>query len=99
MGVFDDLFGSSSNKPRVTEKEYIKAKSEMYTQDFTDTERKKVDEIFAPQFSAEPTLSHPRGLTEKDIDARIKWMRGHKSEHGFSDHRIDQIEADLKKRL
>jgi len=98
MGLYNIFFGGSS-KPRVTEKEYKKAKSEMYTEGFSMRERSKVDEIFAADFEIPGTDSHPKGLEKAEIEARIKWMRENKSKHGFSDNRIDQIEEDLMKRL
>jgi len=96
-GIFDIFFGS--NKPRVTGKEYKKAKNEMFSQGFSKRERAKVDEIFAPDYDMPTTTSHPRGLENAEIDARIKWMRENKSKHGLSDHRINEIEQDLKKRV
>ena len=47
----------------------------------------------------EATNTHPKGLEKAEIEARIKWMRENKSKHGLSDHRIDEIEASLTKRL
>jgi hypothetical protein len=98
MGIFDILFGGST-KPRVSQKEYIKAKNQLYHEGFTDSERKRVDEIFASDYNMPATPSHPRGLEGNEIDAKIKWMRENKSKHGFSDNRINEIEASFKKRL
>ncbi len=98
MGLLNDWFGGSS-KPRVTDKEYRRAKSEMLTAGFSERERAKVDEIFAPDFNVPGTDAHPRGLEKEEIEARIKWLRENKSKHGFSDHRIDQIETILTKKI
>jgi hypothetical protein len=98
MGFLDDLFGGSS-KPRVTEKEYKKAKSDMFVGGFSQRERAKVDEIFAPDFNMKGTDAHPRGLEKAEIEARIKWMRENKSKHGLSDNRIDEIKSSLTKRI
>ena len=98
MGLLNDWFGGSS-KPRVSEKEYKKAKGELYTEGFSQRERAKVDDIFAPDFNMPGTDAHPRGLEKAEIEARIKWMRENKSKHGLSDNRIDEIEASLTKRL
>ncbi len=98
MGLLNDWFGGSS-KPRVSEKEYKKAKGELYTEGFSQRERAKVDDIFAPDFNMPGTDAHPRGLEKAEIEARIKWMRENKAKHGLSDHRIDEIEASLTKRL
>lgn len=98
MGLYNILFGGSS-KPRVTEKEYKKAKSEMCLDGFSQRQRAKVDEIFAPDYNMKGTDSHPRGLEKAEIDARIKWMRENKSKHGLSDQKINEVEASLKRRL
>lgn len=97
MGIFSAIFGSS--KPRVTEKEYKKAKGEMASKGFSKYERAKVDDIFAADFEMPTTDTHPRGLEKVEIEARIKWMRENKSKHGLSDNRIDQIEESLNKRV
>ena len=98
MGLYNILFGGSS-KPRVTDKEYRKAKSELYTDGLSRRDRAKVDEIFAPDFNMTSTDSHPRGLEKEEIIARIKWMRENKSKHGLSDKEIDAIESSLLERL
>ena len=97
MGIFDIIFGSS--KPRVTDQEYKKVKSQLYMEGFTQRERNKVDEIFKPDYYETATASHPRCLEPKEIAARIKWMRENPSKHGFSPNRIDEIEQEMKKRL
>lgn len=97
MGFLNDIFGTP--KPRVTDKEYKKARGELYTEGFSQRERNKVDEIFKTDYYEKPTESHPRGLEGGEIDARIKWMRENKSKHGFSDKEIDEIETGFKKRL
>lgn len=100
MGFLDDVFGvGGSSKPRVTDKEYKQAKSSLYSEGFSQRERNKIDEIFAPDFKMESTSSHPKGLEKQEIDARIKWMKENKSKHGFSDQKISEIEASLKNKL
>ena len=98
MGLLNDWFGGSS-KPRVTEKEYKKAKGELYMEGFSQKQRAKVDDIFAPDFGMPGTDTHPKGLEKAEIEARIKWMRENKSKHGLSDEKINEIEASLTKRL
>ncbi len=98
MGLYNILFGGSS-KPRVTDKEFKRAKSELYADGFSQRQRAKIDEIFGADFNMAGTDNHPRGLEKEEIDARIKWMRANKSKHGFSDNEISEIEATLKKRL
>ena len=98
MGLYNILFGGSS-KPRVTEKEYKKAKFDLYAEGMSKQDRAKVDDIFASDFNMAATDTHPRGLEKVEIEARIKWMRENKSKHKLSDHEIDEIETSLMKRL
>lgn len=98
MGIFNILFGGSS-KPHVTEKEYKQAKSHLYMEGFSKSERAKVDDIFGSEFNMQGTDSHPRGIEKEELEAKIQWMRENKSKHGLSDNKIDQIEASLLKRL
>ena len=97
MGLFNDIFGTP--KPRVTEKEYKKAKGELYNDGFSKRQRSKVDEIFKPDYYEKATDSHPKGLERSEIDARIKWMRENKSKHGLTDTEINEVESSFKKRL
>jgi hypothetical protein len=98
MGFYNILFGGS-DKPRVTEKEYRKAKGELYDEGFSKQQRARIDEIFGSDYNMSGTDSHPRGLEDAEITAHIKWMREHKSECHFDDAQIDKIEASLRKRL
>lgn len=98
MGLYQILFGGS-DKPRVTDKEYKKAKSDLYTDGLSLRDRAKVDEIFAPDFNMKGTDAHPRGLEKEEILARTKWMRENKSKHGLSDKEISEVEESLLKRL
>jgi len=97
MGFFDNIFGTP--KPRVTDKEFKKVRGEMLNQGFSKIQRDRVEAIFKPDLLETPTKAHKKGLEEGEIDARIKWMRENKSKHNFSDHKIDEIESDLKERL
>lgn len=99
MGLYQILFGGSS-KPRVTNKEFKKVRGDLMSEGMNKRQRDRVEEIFSGDMHDEhPTESHPKGLEESEINARVKWMRENKSKHTFSDHQIDEIEASLKKRL
>ena len=98
MGLYNILFGGSS-KPRVTEKEFKKARGEMMTDGMSRRHRERVAEIFSGDMDEQATDSHPRGIEKDELERRIKWMRENKSKHGISDHEIDEVESALKKRL
>ena len=99
MGFFDEIAFGRSSKPRVTKKEYNKAKGELRVEGLTERERAKVDEIFASDYNMPGTDSHPKGLERDEVKARVDWMRKNKSVHGLSDHRIDEIEEVFTERL
>ena len=98
MGFLSDWFGYTS-KPRVTDKEFKKVRADMMNQGFNKKQRDRAESIFKPDLYETPTYAHKKGLEKGEIDARIKWMRENKSKHTFNDHQIDEIEANLKKRL
>ena len=97
MGFFNDIFGTQ--KPRVTDKEFKKVRGDLANQGFSKIQRDRIEAIFKPDLYETPTEAHKKGLEEGEINARIQWLRENKSKHNFSDHQIDEVEADLKKRL
>lgn len=98
MGLYHILFGGSS-KPRVTELEFKKVKSTLRGKGFSDNEIRKVEVLFSGDMYEQVSDSHPKGIENGEIKARIKWMRENKSKHGLSDSRIDDIEEALESRL
>lgn len=98
MGLYNILFGGS-NKPRITEKEFKKARGEMLNAGLNKRQRDRVEEIFSGDMYEQITDSHPKGIEKDELEQRIKWMRENKSKHGLSDHEIDEVEASLRKRL
>jgi hypothetical protein len=98
MGIFDIIFGGSS-KPRVTEKEFKKVRSDLMFKGMSRKRRDKVSAIFSGDMYEKATSTHPKGIEKDEIDERVKWMRENKSKHGLSDHEITEVEASLRKRL
>jgi len=99
MGFFDDIFFGGTAKPRVTDKEFKKVRSDMANQGFSKIQRDRAEAIFKPDMYEKNTPAHGHGLEKGEIDARIKWLRENKSKHNFNDHQIAEMETDLKKRL
>lgn len=99
MGFFDDIAFGGTPKPRVTDKEFKKVRGDMANQGFSKIQRDRAEAIFKPDIYEKSTPTHGHGLEEGEISARIKWLRENKSKHNFSDHQIDMLEADMKKRL
>ena len=38
-----------------------------------------------------------KGITKKELDAGIKWMREHENTHHISDKKIDLLEIEMNK--
>jgi hypothetical protein len=98
MGLYNILFGGS-DKPRVSEKEFKKARADLMYKGVSKRHRDRVEEIFSGDMHEAVSDSHPKGIEKDELEMRIKWMRENKSKHGLSDHEIDEVEASLKKRL
>jgi hypothetical protein len=98
MGFFSDIFGGSS-KPRVTEKEFKKVRSDLASDGMNIRHRDRVEEIFSGDMYEKVTSTQPRGIDKDELEMRLKWMRDNKNMHGLSDNEIDRVEARLRKRL
>lgn len=84
-------------KPRVTEKEWVKIRSELASNNFTLKERDRVEEIFRGDLFE--TREKDKGVDEDEINSTITWMREHISEHHISSEKIDFLETKLKNKL
>jgi len=84
-------------KPRVTEKEWTKIRSELAGDNFTEKERNRIEEIFRADLYEEKEKD--KGIDEQEIDKGIAWMREHIDEHHISPEKIDILERRLKTKL
>lgn len=96
MGLFTILFGGSS-KPRITEKEFKKVRSALQGEGFSSVDRNKIEALFSGDMYE--SGANARGIDAKELAEKLKWLRAHKSKHGFSNDEIDKIEACLEKYL
>lgn len=97
MGIFNSIFGTP--KPRVTEKEFKKVRSELALDGMNRRHRDKVETIFSGDMYERATTAHPKGIEKDEMEDRIKWMRENKSKHGLTDQEISEVEARLKNKL
>jgi hypothetical protein len=98
MGFFNDVFGGSS-KPRVTEDEFKKVRSDLALDGVSEKHRDRVEGIFSGDMHEKATGSQPKGIDKDELEMRLKWMRENKDKHGLSDSEITIVENRLKKRL
>jgi hypothetical protein len=97
MGIFNDIFGTP--KPRVTEKEFKKVRTELALDGMNRRHRDKVESIFSGDMYEKSTTAHPKGIEKDEVEQRIKWMRQNMNKHGLTNQEINEVEASLKKRL
>jgi hypothetical protein len=98
MGFFNDVFGGPA-KPRVTEDEFKKVRSDLALDGLSEKHRDRVEGIFSGDMHEKVTGSQPKGIDKNELEMRLKWMRQNKDKHGLNNHEIDRVEARLKKRL
>ncbi len=84
-------------KPKVTEKEWQKVRSELAANNFTEKERDRIEEIFRGDIYED--REKDKGIDEQEIDKGILWMREHVSEHHISLEKIDILERKLKAKI
>jgi hypothetical protein len=97
MGFFSSVFGSS--KPRVTENEFKKVRSDLAITGMDRKQRDRVESIFSGDMYRKATSSHPVGVERDELESRIKWMRDNKKLHGLNDTQIDNVERAMKRHL
>jgi hypothetical protein len=92
MGIF-----WSDPKPRVTEREWQKIRSELAIDNFTLKERNRAEEILRGDLFE--SKESDKGIDENEIDNAIAWMKEHVDEHYISLAKIDILEKRLKNKL
>lgn len=92
MGIF-----WNTTKPHVSQKEFQKTLSELYSKGFTHSEIDKIKEIFLGNFNQ--SNSEDKGIDKKELEKMIAWLREHKSVHGISDNHINILETELLERI
>ena len=86
-----------SSKPVVSETEFQKkVRGHLYGEGFTHNEIDRVQEIFRGDMDKDSN-TYAKGITKKELDAGIKWMREHENTHHISDKKIDLLEIEMNK--
>jgi len=97
MSFLNDLFGSA--KPRITEEEFKKVRSDLASRGMSENKRDQVETLFSGDMNETVTAEHPKGIEKDELEMRIKWLRENKGKHYFSDKEIDMVEAVMTKWL
>jgi hypothetical protein len=91
MGIFFD-----SPKPRVTQEEWKKVRSSLYSlHNFTSKELDEVEEIFRGDMNE--TRSIDNGIDTDELVKGIQYMRQHMSLHHISQQKMNALEVEMMK--
>lgn len=89
------IFGSI--KKKVTNEEFKKVRTILYSKGFTSKELDEVEKIFHGDLN-EPSEDE-RGIDDEEIERGVEWMRKNKNNHFISDRKIEILESVLKSKL
>ena len=92
MGLFFD-----SPKPRVTKKEFQKVRSVLMSKGFHPHDITEAEEVFHADFDNDGTSGS--GITTKEIDNGIAWLKQNIGKHRLSEQKIDILESALRGKL
>ena len=92
MGLFD------IPKPRITGKEFDKVLDNLRSKGFQTHHIDKVRTIFRGDLDKDAGSSEA-GINHSEVQSTFEWMRGHRSEHGLSDHHIDTLEKEMNEKM
>lgn len=82
--------------PIISHEEFREARVALGNQGFTSEQRDKLEEIFRGDLDE---AGDAAGIDGFELERGIKWLKEHRSLHHFSDHQIELIETELRKRL
>ncbi|MEK7636399.1 MAG: hypothetical protein AAB362_01825 [Patescibacteria group bacterium] len=92
MGLFGD------SKPHVGSEEYKLVRGHLHSEGFSQQELADVDMIFLGDLEKKSGSYH-RGIDEKELQEKIKWLRAHPNSHRLESSKIDKLEESLKKKM
>ncbi|MFA6797169.1 MAG: hypothetical protein WCR40_00435 [Candidatus Paceibacterota bacterium] len=92
MGIF-----FNDQKPRITETEFKKVRSRLYSKGFTTEQLDKIESIFRGDMYEDKDSD--KGIDEKELDRALAWMRDNTSTHNISEQKITVLEEEMRKAL
>lgn len=91
------IFFFDSAKPRVTKKEFQKVRSALMSKGFNPQDITEAEEVFRADLDSDG--SSGSGISEKEIDAGIVWLKNNIGKHRLSEQKIDILESVLRGKL
>ncbi|MDD4804198.1 MAG: hypothetical protein PHN69_03410 [Candidatus Pacebacteria bacterium] len=92
MGIF-----FNDPKPRITETEFKKVRSRLYSKGFTTEQLDKIESIFRGDMYEDKDSD--KGIDEKELERALTWMRDNTSTHNISEQKITVLEEEMRKAL
>ena len=91
------IFFFDSAKPRVTKNEFQKVRSVLMSKGFHPQDITEAEEVFHADFDNDGTSGS--GITTKEIDNGIAWLKQNIGKHRLSEQKIDILESALREKL
>ena len=87
-----------STQRRITKKEF--EKKVMYALQGDGFSKKQRDEVKAA-FRGDLYEKHheDQGISEDELEHGLEWMRKNQRTHGLSDHKLEELESEMRKHL
>jgi hypothetical protein len=89
MGFLDDLLFPGSGNKKIGRTRFKKVREELYSKGMSVLHRDKIEAMFLGDLDEDGAQ---KGISKKEFEDRIKWMRENKSKHGLSDNEINMVE-------
>lgn len=91
------IFFFDSPKPRVTKDEFKKVRSILMSKGFSPHDITEAEEVFRGDLDNDGTSGN--GITGKEIDDGIAWLKKNIGKHRLSEQKIDTLESVLRGKL
>ena len=91
------IFFFDSAKPRVTKNEFQKVRSVLMSKGFHPQDITEAEEVFHADLDSDGASWS--GISGKEIDAGISWLKNNIGKHRFSEQKIEILENALRGKL
>lgn len=91
------MFPFDSPKPRVSKDEFKKVRSLLMSKGFNPHDITEAEEVFRADLDSDGTSGS--GISGKEIDAGITWLKQNIGKHRLSEQKVDILESILRSKL
>ncbi|OHA06633.1 MAG: hypothetical protein A2934_01030 [Candidatus Sungbacteria bacterium RIFCSPLOWO2_01_FULL_47_10] len=91
------IMGFFTTDPKITEEEMRQIRSKLISRGFTARELDDVEKVFRGDM--ESASANERGISKKELEDALKFMRENTSKHSIPSHKIDILEEEMRKKI